>query len=68
MPSSEAQAQLIRDTYARCGLDPTRESDRPQYFEAHGTGTPAGDRKRLTLPAFPYLDHPKHLFQQLHRH
>jgi acyl transferase domain-containing protein len=45
MPSSEAQAQLIRDTYARCGLDPLRESDRPQYFEAHGTGTPVGDRK-----------------------
>ncbi|POR35115.1 Polyketide synthase [Tolypocladium paradoxum] len=43
MPSSDAQAQLIRETYARCGLDPTRESDRPQYFEAHGTGTPTGD-------------------------
>ncbi|KAI1736364.1 hypothetical protein F4680DRAFT_265421 [Xylaria scruposa] len=43
MPSSESQAQLIRDTYARCGLDPALESDRPQYFEAHGTGTPAGD-------------------------
>ncbi|KAL4968119.1 uncharacterized protein BDV14DRAFT_197349 [Aspergillus stella-maris] len=43
MPSSESQAQLIRDTYARCGLNPELESDRPQYFEAHGTGTPAGD-------------------------
>ncbi|KAJ5919847.1 hybrid NRPS/PKS enzyme [Penicillium verhagenii] len=43
MPSSESQAQLIRDTYARCGLDPARKSDRPQYFEAHGTGTQAGD-------------------------
>ncbi|KAK0123298.1 Polyketide synthase 19 [Cadophora gregata f. sp. sojae] len=43
MPSSESQAQLILDTYARCGLDPTCESDRPQYFEAHGTGTQAGD-------------------------
>ncbi|KAL4881198.1 hypothetical protein BJY04DRAFT_218375 [Aspergillus karnatakaensis] len=43
MPSSESQARLIRDTYARCGLNPERESDRPQYFEAHGTGTPAGD-------------------------
>ncbi|KAH9865982.1 hypothetical protein J1614_008546 [Plenodomus biglobosus] len=41
MPSAESQAQLIRDTYTRCGLDPVR--DRPQYFEAHGTGTPAGD-------------------------
>ncbi|EAQ87449.1 hypothetical protein CHGG_04068 [Chaetomium globosum CBS 148.51] len=43
MPSHESQARLIRDTYARCGLDLSRESDRPQYFEAHGTGTPAGD-------------------------
>lgn len=41
MPSSAAQAKLIRDTYRKCGLDPVR--DRPQYFEAHGTGTPAGD-------------------------
>lgn len=45
MPSSEAQSRLIRDTYARCGLDLSRKSDRPQYFEAHGTGTPTGDRK-----------------------
>ncbi|KAK0612275.1 thiolase-like protein [Bombardia bombarda] len=43
MPSSESQAQLIRETYARCGLDPASASDRPQYFEAHGTGTQAGD-------------------------
>ncbi|KAF2763053.1 hypothetical protein EJ05DRAFT_459880 [Pseudovirgaria hyperparasitica] len=41
MPSAEAQSQLIRDTYKRCGLDPVR--NRPHYFEAHGTGTPAGD-------------------------
>lgn len=45
MPSSNAQAALIRSTYARCGLDPTSDRDRPQYFEAHGTGTPTGDRK-----------------------
>ncbi|KAF2647846.1 hypothetical protein K491DRAFT_723083 [Lophiostoma macrostomum CBS 122681] len=43
MPSSSAQAQLIRDTYARSGLDATNPRDRPQYFEAHGTGTQAGD-------------------------
>ena len=41
--SSEAQANLIRDTYARAGLDLNKRSDRCQYFEAHGTGTPAGD-------------------------
>jgi hybrid polyketide synthase/nonribosomal peptide synthetase ACE1 len=43
MPSATAQAALIRSTYARAGLDLTKPSDRPQYFEAHGTGTPAGD-------------------------
>lgn len=41
MPSSTSQAQLIRQTYARAGLDV--EKDRCQYFEAHGTGTKAGD-------------------------
>lgn len=34
---------MIRDTYARAGLDITKQVDRPQFFEAHGTGTPAGD-------------------------
>ena len=43
MPSSEAQTQLIRQTYARAGLDINAPEDRPQFFEAHGTGTPAGD-------------------------
>lgn len=41
MPNSEAQARLIRDTYARCGLSPECEVDRPQYFKGYGTGTPA---------------------------
>ncbi|KAF9871785.1 hybrid PKS-NRPS protein [Colletotrichum karsti] len=43
MPSPAAQSRLIRDTYARAGLDITRTEDRCQFFEAHGTGTPAGD-------------------------
>ncbi|EAW09117.1 putative hybrid NRPS/PKS enzyme [Aspergillus clavatus NRRL 1] len=43
MPSATAQAALIRSTYAKAGLDLSNRSDRPQYFEAHGTGTPAGD-------------------------
>ncbi|PSR77536.1 hypothetical protein BD289DRAFT_494214 [Coniella lustricola] len=44
VPSTEAQASLIRQTYRRAGLDPERDpNDRPQYFEAHGTGTKAGD-------------------------
>ncbi|KAK2590499.1 hypothetical protein QQS21_011815 [Conoideocrella luteorostrata] len=41
MPSSKAQAALIRETYERSGLDPVR--DRCQFFECHGTGTQAGD-------------------------
>lgn len=36
MPSATAQISLIRDTYARAGLDLRKSSDRCQYFEAHG--------------------------------
>ncbi|KAI1174428.1 PKS-NRPS hybrid [Nemania sp. FL0916] len=43
MPSATAQTALIRATYEKAGLDLSKPSDRPQYFEAHGTGTPAGD-------------------------
>ncbi|CZT02515.1 related to polyketide synthase [Rhynchosporium agropyri] len=43
MPSQDAQADLIRATYDRAGLDVLNKNDRCQYFEAHGTGTPAGD-------------------------
>jgi hybrid polyketide synthase/nonribosomal peptide synthetase ACE1 len=44
VPSTAAQAALIRRTYAKAGLDPENNAhDRPQYFEAHGTGTQAGD-------------------------
>ncbi|KAK3689258.1 putative polyketide synthase [Podospora appendiculata] len=43
MPSAFAQEALIRSTYAKAGLDLSVPCDRPQYFEAHGTGTPAGD-------------------------
>ncbi|KAI1807897.1 thiolase-like protein [Daldinia bambusicola] len=42
-PSAYAQAQLIQDYYQRAGLDLANPMHRPQYFEAHGTGTPAGD-------------------------
>lgn len=34
---------MIRETYRNAGLDLASPYDRPQYFEAHGTGTPAGD-------------------------
>lgn len=43
MPSAVAQEALIRNTYSKAGLDLSKASDRPQFFEAHGTGTPAGD-------------------------
>lgn len=43
MPSNLAQADLIRDTYKRAGLDINDPRDRPQFFHAHGTGTQAGD-------------------------
>lgn len=38
-PSQEAQESLMRDCYAKAGLDPAWT----QYFEAHGTGTATGD-------------------------
>lgn len=44
MPSAASQNALIRSTYAKAGLDLTSPLDRPQYFEAHGTGTPAGGK------------------------
>lgn len=43
VPSSEAQAALIRSTYSRAGLNLADPRDWPQYFEAHGTGTKVGD-------------------------
>ena len=43
MPNERAQADLITRTYKKAGLDPTKEEERCQYFEAHGTGTEAGD-------------------------
>ncbi|KAI0484906.1 hypothetical protein GGR56DRAFT_680801 [Xylariaceae sp. FL0804] len=38
-PSVQAQAELIRHTYAKAGL----ELSKTRYVEAHGTGTPTGD-------------------------
>jgi acyl transferase domain-containing protein len=36
MPSHRSQEELIRQTYAKAGLDLSKPSDRCQYFEAHG--------------------------------
>jgi acyl transferase domain-containing protein len=56
MPSAAAQASLMRATYAKAGLDPSTKSGRCQFFEAHGTGTPAGDPQEaeaLSMAFFP---------------
>ncbi|GFF24011.1 nonribosomal peptide synthetase 14 [Aspergillus udagawae] len=62
MPSSDAQAELIRKTYKAGGLDLLK--DRPQFFEAHGTGTKAGDPQeaRAIFNAFfgPEADEDNH--------
>ncbi|KAI0469374.1 polyketide synthase [Xylaria cf. heliscus] len=42
-PNRNAQADLIRETYARIGLRPQDVG----YIEAHGTGTVAGDHEEL---------------------
>jgi len=36
LPSPEAQAILIKETYKKSGLDISKLEDLPQYFEAHG--------------------------------
>lgn len=65
-PSPKAQADLICETYRKAGLDLTDPHDRPQYFEAHGTGTPAGDPVEAeaiycaffkTLPQYETAEH-----------
>ncbi|KAI1364001.1 hypothetical protein F5Y08DRAFT_222928 [Xylaria arbuscula] len=43
VPNAKLQTALIKATYAKCGLNPTNAQQRCQYFEAHGTGTRAGD-------------------------
>ncbi|GAB1210895.1 hypothetical protein ATERTT37_000005 [Aspergillus terreus] len=48
MPNGEAQQRLIERTYASIGLNPRSACDRCQYFEAHGTGTQAGDPQEAT--------------------
>ncbi|EGX89765.1 polyketide synthase, putative [Cordyceps militaris CM01] len=46
LPNHKAQARLVQDVYARAGLDP-RDTG---FFEAHGTGTQAGDpREALSI-------------------
>lgn len=56
MPSSEAQSALIRETYRKAALDPMKSTQRCQYFEAHGTGTPAGDPKEASAISSAFFD------------
>ena len=48
VPSPDAQVALVQDTYHRAGLDLSTTKGRPQFFEAHGTGTLAGDPRLWT--------------------
>ncbi|KAH6721537.1 putative polyketide synthase [Leptodontidium sp. MPI-SDFR-AT-0119] len=48
VPNPVAQVNLIRQTYAKAGLDLNCSEDRPQYFQAHGTGTKVGDLNEAT--------------------
>lgn len=54
MPNELAQAELIRRVYCKAGLDPSSEAQRCQFFEAHGTGTIAGDA-RVGVPILSSL-------------
>ncbi|KAI0466095.1 hypothetical protein F4859DRAFT_527534 [Xylaria cf. heliscus] len=56
-PNPEAQATLIRDTYHRAGLDPANPLHQCQYFEAHGTGTQAGDPREAAAIHNAFFGH-----------
>ncbi|RYP81408.1 hypothetical protein DL769_001974 [Monosporascus sp. CRB-8-3] len=60
---------LIRDCYARSGLDLSNPEHRPQYFEAHGTGTPAGDpveAEAISSAFFPNYEESHKEFDRLY--
>lgn len=59
MPSATAQQALIEETYVKAGLDLTVRQDRPQMFEAHGTGTPAGDPVEAEAISKAFFGHNK---------
>ncbi|KAJ6109586.1 hypothetical protein N7486_001821 [Penicillium sp. IBT 16267x] len=52
-PSQAAQEALMRDCYAKAGLEPLRT----QYFEAHGTGTATGDPIEVGAIASVFQSH-----------
>ncbi|KAL2802342.1 hypothetical protein BJX63DRAFT_437959 [Aspergillus granulosus] len=53
IPNPQAQADLIRKTYATAGLG----LDQTGYFEAHGTGTPVGDPIELSAIGASFGEH-----------
>ncbi|PHH63522.1 hypothetical protein CDD81_5803 [Ophiocordyceps australis] len=53
LPSADAQAALIRQTYLSAGL----ELSHTRYVEAHGTGTQAGDRLEMQALAQTFGPH-----------
>ncbi|KAJ4996818.1 beta-ketoacyl synthase domain-containing protein [Colletotrichum sp. SAR 10_66] len=55
MPNHDPQEALICATYARAGLDINNPQERCQFFEAHGTGTPAGDPQEANAIAFAFF-------------
>ncbi|MFJ5925607.1 acyltransferase domain-containing protein [Kitasatospora sp. NPDC092948] len=46
-PNGSAQEHMLRQIYSRAGVDPATVD----YIEAHGTGTPTGDREELVALA-----------------
>ncbi|GLA56737.1 type I Iterative Polyketide synthase (PKS) [Aspergillus tubingensis] len=60
LPNGEAQRELICSTYARAGLNPLRREDRCQFFEAHGTGTQAGDPQEAFGISSAFFDDGSH--------
>ncbi|KAF2129141.1 polyketide synthase PksF [Dothidotthia symphoricarpi CBS 119687] len=57
MPSASAQRALIQSVYKKSGLDPQNPAHRPQYIEAHGTGTPAGDPVEAEALSTAFFSH-----------
>ncbi|KAL1618817.1 putative Hybrid PKS-NRPS biosynthetic cluster [Neofusicoccum ribis] len=66
MPSNVAQSALIRDTYKKAGLDPFNPNDRPQFFHAHGTGTPAGDPQEAEAISRAFFKDDEHADNKLY--
>ncbi|KAI1100045.1 hypothetical protein F4804DRAFT_348896 [Jackrogersella minutella] len=57
IPSTASQTALISQVYRAAGLNIRMKKDRCQYFEAHGTGTPAGDPIEAAAIAGAFFDH-----------